>query len=79
MADTLPQTAPQSAYQDATAEDRKLVMDVQNISKRYRMTSPVSRTDKDGNTAQKHHAVSCALCYRTCCTVRQQLATSMRV
>jgi hypothetical protein len=36
-------------------------------------------TDKDGNTAQKHHAVSCALCYRTCCTVRQQLATSMRV
>ena len=55
MADTLPQTAPQSASQAATAEDRTLVMDVQNISKRYRMTTPVSRTDKDGNTYKDNY------------------------
>lgn len=52
MAETLPQSASETA---AAEEDRALVMDVQNISKRYRMTSPVSRTDKDGNTYKDNY------------------------
>jgi lipopolysaccharide transport system ATP-binding protein len=52
MPDTLPQTAPEAA---ADKDERQLVMDVRGLSKRYRMTSAVTRTDKDGNTHKEHY------------------------
>lgn len=52
MPDTLPQSAPEAAAGD---DERKLVMDVRGLSKRYKMSSPVTRTDKDGNTFKDTH------------------------
>ena len=52
MPDTLPQSAPEAAAGD---DERKLVMDVRGLSKRYKMSSPVTRTDKDGNTFKDNH------------------------
>ena len=52
MPDTLPQSAPEAATGD---DERKLVMDVRGLSKRYKMSSPVTRTDKDGNTFKDTH------------------------
>lgn len=52
MPDTLPQSAPEAAAGD---DERKLVMDVRGLSKRYRMTSPVTRTDKDGHSFKDNY------------------------
>lgn len=52
MPDTLPQSAPEAAD---GRDERKLVMDVRGLSKRYKMTSAVTRTDKDGHTYKDHY------------------------
>ena len=52
MPDTLPQSAPEAAAGD---DELKLVMDVRGLSKRYRMTSPVTRTDKDGHSFKDNY------------------------